>query len=87
MRAFPPRHPCGCRLVAVGDKNKPSSGAGRAGRGLGRLLEKLLGRDSAGRLAASAEVLRREFEVGKREHEDEPPRPIPHRELPEDDPE
>ena len=65
----------------MSDKNKGSSAARQAGRGFGRLLEKLLGRDRAGRLAESADVLRREFEAGKHESEEPPPRSIPHREV------
>ena len=73
--------PMGCRLEPVSDKNKPPSRARSAGRGLGRLLEKLLGREGAGRLAESAEVLQQEFEEGKREREDPAPRTIAYREV------
>jgi len=65
----------------VSDKNRPRSTARRAGKGFGRLLEKLLGRDGAAKLVDSADALREEFEEGKREHEDRPPRAIPHRDL------
>jgi hypothetical protein len=65
----------------VSDKNKPSSTARAAGRGFGWMLEKLLGRGGVAKLAESADVLRREYQAGKREREEQPPRAVPHREL------
>jgi hypothetical protein len=72
--------------VRVSDKNKDESLAHSAGRGFGWLLEKLMGKGGAARLADSADVLREEFEAGKREGEEPPPRSIPHDVMDEDQP-
>ena len=64
--------------MPVSDKNKSEPAARSAGRGVGWLLKKILGREALDRAAESARVLRREYEEGKRESEPEAPRPIPH---------
>ena len=66
----------------MSDKNKPEPAAhsvGRnAGRGVGWLLKKLMGREKLARLSESASVLRQEYDAGKRDAEPEEPRTIAH---------
>jgi len=58
----------------VADKNKADSAAARAGHWLARLL----GRRNLDRLADSARALKGEYEAGKEEAKDPPPKSIPH---------
>ena len=62
----------------MSDKNKPEPGARSAGRGVGWLLKKLIGREKLARLGESASVLRHEYDAGKRDAEPEEPRTIAH---------
>ena len=59
----------------MADKNKPDSTASRAGRWLARLL----GRDNVQKLQDSVRALKSEYEAGKHETEEPPPRSVPHR--------
>ena len=65
----------------MSDKNKPDSVAAKAGRWFARLI----GRGNVEKLAESARALKQEFDNGKRDAEDEPPRTIPHRVVGDDE--
>ena len=67
-----------CRLVAVSDKNKSEPAARSAGRGVGWLLKKLIGREPIAKVGDSARALRDEYEAGRRDAEPKPPRTVPH---------
>lgn len=62
----------------MSDKNKSEPAARSAGRGVGWLLRKLLGRETVAKVGDSARALRTEYEAGKRDAEPEPPRTVPH---------
>ncbi len=63
----------------MSDKIKPDSWSRRAGRSLARALRGLLGKEQLGKVRDSIDVLKREYEAGRREGEEEPPRRIDHR--------
>ena len=63
----------------MSDKIKPDSWPRRAGRGLARALAGFLGKERMSKARESVDVLKREYEAGRREGEEEPPRRIDHR--------
>ncbi|MHC4941084.1 MAG: hypothetical protein ACYTHK_19275 [Planctomycetota bacterium] len=65
----------------MADKNKSDSAAAKAGNWIARLL----GRRNLEKLKDSARALKDEYEAGKREAEDPPPKSISHRVVDEDD--
>ena len=65
----------------MADKNKSDSAAAKAGSWLARLL----GRRNLEKLRDSARALKEEYEAGKKDAEDPPPKSIPHRVVGEED--